>query len=74
MNKTLTAYLDLLTKKFIIFFTYIKISKDLSAKSNQDNKERLQKNLAKKKKKKKVEMVVNDRKIYQKYLPGVEKS
>ena len=55
------------------FVPYIKMSKDSSAKCYQNNKERLQKKkLVKaikvflKKKKKSVNMVVNDTKIYQK--------
>ena len=58
---------------FIIFSTYIKMSKDLSAKYYQNNKERIQKKLVqdekvflKKGKKKSDNMVVNDTKIYQK--------
>ena len=46
--KILTAFLDLLINRFfpiflIIFFTYIKVSKDLSGKYFQVNKKRLQK-------------------------------
>ena len=57
----------------IFFFMYIKMSKRLSAKYYQENKERLQKNLVKdikmflkKKKKKSGNMVVNVTKISQK--------
>ena len=67
---------------FIYFFKYIKMSKDSPAKYYQHNKERLQKKLAKDdkvflKKKKSVNMVVNDTKIYQnlkhKSLLSIEK-
>ena len=58
---------------FIVFFTYIKLSKYSSAKYYQNNKERPQKKIAKgikvflkKKKKKSGAMVLNDAKIYQK--------
>ena len=58
---------------FVIFFTYIEISKDSSTKYYQNNKERLQKRtreryqtLCKEKKRKKTDnMVVKDTKIYQ---------
>ena len=60
-------------KFFIIFFTYIKVSKNSSAKYYQGNKERLKKKLVKdikifprKKKEKSKNMVVNYTKIYQK--------
>ena len=69
----------------IIFFTYIKVSKDSSAKYYQNNKEKLLKMLVKdikvflrKKKKKSNNMVMNDTKIYQKIknkgLLSIEKS
>ena len=55
-----------LTQNYI-FFTYIKVSKDSSAKYYQNNIERLQlKVFLKKIKKKSDNMVVNDTKIYQK--------
>ena len=70
---------------FIIFFIYIKLFKILSAKYDQENKERLQKNLVKdiriflkKKKDKNNSMVVNVTKISQKtkskILLSVEKN
>ena len=79
--KILTAFLDLLINRFfpiflIIFFTYIKVSKDLSGKYFQVNKKRLQKTAHerypfenekkwKKKMKKSGNIIVNDTKIYQ---------
>ena len=58
---------------FIVFFVYIKISKKISAKYYQENKERLQKKLVKdiktflkKKRGKSNIMVVNVSEIYQK--------
>ena len=78
--ETFTEILDLLINQiffinsFIIFYTYIKISKDSSDEYYLDNKERLQEKLLedikvflkKKKKKKCNNMAGNDTKIYQK--------
>ena len=87
MHKTVTAFLNLLMNQFFLvfvlfscffsfslfFFTYIKMSKNSSAKYYQDNKERLQKKLVKdikvflkKKKKKSDNMVLKDTKNSQK--------
>ena len=73
----ISTFLYLLVNQFFInffiyfFFTYIKISKDLSAKYYQDNKQRLQKNapekyqsLSKEEKEKSNTMVVNNIKIF----------
>ena len=63
--KIITAFLNLLVHQFflsnsfyILFFTYIKISKNPSAKFFQDNKERLLKDIKVFLKKKKKEVTI----------------
>ena len=76
MYKTITTFLDLLINPFfkkyfyVIFFTYIKMFENSSAKYCQHNQDKLQKQLVKdikvflkKKKKKSDNMVVKDTKF-----------